>query len=442
MAKYVFTNIPVNIDKDEDDNGSATLPPLSPIKGMVSEPIFTLQVKELAANHTLSLPRSPKILNKSKPVLSKNFVHSPVSMNKSLLSHNGWDIEMSTGTPEKQVMYSDQWSTPAIGTMANVGAVALDIGPVSRYTLGEIIAATNGLADENVIGRGDYGVVFHGVLFDNTRVALKKLLYKRSITTEFVSQAEAMWFIRHKNLVKLLGYCIEGAYRILVYEYVDNGNLYQWLHNCISKISPLTWNIRMKIIIGIAKGLAYLHEDTEPAVLHKNLKSSNILLDQQWNPKLSDFGITDILGPEWSHDTALPMGIYTAPEYARIHVLDEKSDIYSFGVLIMEIICGRTSIGSSVTEIEEYLVDWIKFTVSDQKFDLIIDPKLSEAPTMKELKRILLIALRCVDPEVDNRPKIGEIIHMLEPRDLLLSDERVINREISRRNSLKEDRLA
>ncbi|KAL2527352.1 putative serine/threonine-protein kinase [Abeliophyllum distichum] len=288
-------------------------------------------------------------------------------MNKRLLSHNGWDIEMSTGTPEKQVMYSDQWSTPAIGTMANVGAVALDIGPVSRYTLGEIFAATNGLADENVIGRGDYGVVFHGVLFDNTRVALKKLLYK---------------------------------------------------------------------------SLAYLHEDTEPAVLHKNLKSSNILLDQQWNPKLSDFGITDILGPEWSHDTVLPMGIYTAPEYARTHVLDEKSDIYSFGVLIMEIICGRTSIGSSVTEIEEYLVDWIKFMVSDQKFDLIIDPKFSEAPTMKELKRILLIALRCVDPEVDNRPKIGEIIHMLEPRDLLLSDERVINREISRRNSLKDDRLA
>ncbi|CAI9762435.1 unnamed protein product [Fraxinus pennsylvanica] len=364
-------------------------------------------------------------------------------MNKRLLSRNGWDVEMSIGTPEKQVMYSDQWSTPAIGTMANVGAVAMDIGLVSRYTFGEIIAATNGLADENVIGRGDYGVVYHGVLFDNTRVAVKKLLYKRSRAKEFQSQAEAMWFIRHKNLVKLLGYCTEGAYRILVYEYVDNGNLYQWLHHCISKISPLTWNIRLKIIIGIAKGLAYLHEDTEPAVSHKNLKSSNILLDQQWNPKLTDFGITDFLGPEWSgHDIAVPMGIYTAPEYAQSKVQDEKSDIYSFGVLIMEIICGRTSIESSVTEIEEYLVDWIKFMVSEQKIELITDPKLSELPSVKELKRILLIALRCVDPEVDNRPKIGEIIHMLEPRDLLLSDKRVIKREISRRNSLKEDRLA
>lgn len=119
--------------------------------------------------------RRKKILNKSKPVLTKNFVHSPASMNKRLLSRNGRDIEMSTGTPE----YSDQWSTPAIGTRANVGAVAMDIGPVSRYTFGEIVAATNGLADENVIGRGDYGVVYHGVLFDNTRVAVKKLLYKR-----------------------------------------------------------------------------------------------------------------------------------------------------------------------------------------------------------------------------------------------------------------------
>ncbi|KAL2527349.1 putative serine/threonine-protein kinase [Abeliophyllum distichum] len=161
-----------------------------------------------------------------------------------------------------------------------------------------------------------------------------------------------------------------------------------------------------------------------------------------FHPKINLGGSSNQDCPEWSHDTVLPMGIYIAPEYARTHVLDEKSDIYSFGVLIMEIICGRTSIGSSVTEIEEYLVDWIKFMVSDQKFDLIIDPKFSQAPTMKELKRILLIALRCVDPEVDNRPKIGEIIHMLEPRDLLLSDERVINREISRRNSLKDDRLA
>ncbi|KAG8381258.1 hypothetical protein BUALT_Bualt06G0103800 [Buddleja alternifolia] len=373
-------------------------------------------------------------------VPSKNLdsiVCNNCSMDRRLLSRKGWDIEMNNiDTPEKQVMYCDD---PLCSNgkiiiddykninVSNVEYVASDLGPTSRYTLTEIGTATNGLAYENVIGAGDYGVVFHGYLIDNTQVAVKKLFSNRSEKKAFTKEAEAMLLIRHKNLVKLLGYCAEATYRILVYEFIDNANLNHWLHRYTTNISPLTWTIRMKIIIGIARGLAYLHEDTEPAFVHRNLKSSNILLDQEWNPKISDVGIERFLGLEWDRATAHPTGMsgYIAPEYDSARVLNEKSDVYAFGILIMEIVSGKPSTESThVNEIEEYLVDWIKSMVAEQNYDPIVDPKLPELPTIKELKRVLLIALRCVDFEVEKRPKMGEIIHMLEPRDLLLSDVR------------------
>ncbi|KAL2227040.1 UNVERIFIED_CONTAM: putative serine/threonine-protein kinase [Sesamum indicum] len=365
--------------------------------------------------------------------------YGPCSMDRRLLSRHGWDIEMSIGTPEKQVMYTDHQRSSNeriyddTDNVAVVECVAVETGPVSRYTLMEIESATNGLAYENVIGSGDFGMVFHGLLMDNTQVAVKKLFSHRSGKRVFTREAEAMLLIRHRNLVKLLGYCAEGKYRMLVYEYVENGNLKQWLHQCQTEVSPLSWDIRMKIIIGIAKGLAYLHEDTEPPVVHRNLKSSNILLDQQWNPKISDTGIMKFLGPEWNHSTAAPttgMLGYIAPEHNRTCGSDGKCDVYSFGILIMEIVSGKNAIQATVNEIEEYLVDWVKYMVAEENYDTLIDPKLPELPSIKELKRVLLIALRCVDFEVEIRPKMGEIIHMLEPRDLLLSDENFVNRQL------------
>ncbi|KAK4431442.1 putative serine/threonine-protein kinase [Sesamum alatum] len=389
----------------------------------------------------------------AKCVASKSLDDNPYStcsMDRRLSSRHGWDIEMSIGTPEKQVMYTDHQRScneriyDGTDNVAVVECVAVETGPVSRYTLMEIESATNGLAYENVIGSGDLGMVFHGLLMDNSQVAVKKLFSHRSGKRVFMKEAESMLLIRHRNLVKLLGYCAEGNHRMLVYEYVENGNLKQWLHRCLTEVSPLTWNVRMKIIIGIAKGLAYLHEDTEPRVVHQNLNSSNILLDQQWNPKISDTGIMKFLGPEWNRATAPPttgMSGYIAPEYNRARGLDEKCDVYSFGILIMEIVSGKNAVEATVNEIEEYLVDRVKHLVSEENYDAIIDPKLPELPSIKELKRVLLIALRCVDFEVQRRPKMGEIIHMLEPRDLLLSDENVVNRHTSRHSSLSENQL-
>ncbi|KAJ8763254.1 hypothetical protein K2173_026155 [Erythroxylum novogranatense] len=215
------------------------------------------------------------------------------------------------------------------------------------YTLRELEVSTNGFTDENVIGEGGYGIVYSGILQDNTKVAVKNLLNNRGqAEKEFKVEVEAIGRVRHKNLVRLLGYCAEGAHRMLVYEYVDNGNLEQWLHGDVGPFSPLTWEIRMNIIIGTAKGLTYLHEGLEPKVVHRDIKSSNILLDKQWNAKVSDFGLAKLLGSERSYVTTRVMGTfgYVAPEYASTGMLNERSDVYSFGILLMEIISGRNPV--------------------------------------------------------------------------------------------------
>ncbi|XP_062216975.1 probable serine/threonine-protein kinase At1g01540 [Phragmites australis] len=314
------------------------------------------------------------------------------------------------------------------------------------FTLRELEEATDGLAEENVIGEGGYGIVYKGTLQDSTTIAVKNLFNNRGqAEKEFKVEVEAIGRVRHKNLVRLLGYCVEGAYRMLVYEYVDNGNLDQWLHGDVGEVSPLTWDIRMNVILATAKGLAYLHEGLEPKVVHRDIKSSNILLDQQWNAKVSDFGLAKLLCSERSYVTTRVMGTfgYVAPEYASTGMLNERSDVYSFGVLIMEIITGRSPVDYTRTPGEVNLVEWLKTMVAERKVEEVVDPKLSAKPSPKVLKRTLLVALRCVDPDANKRPKMGHVIHMLEMDDLLFRDDKKPGRDAhpqtSDRYSSKED---
>ncbi|KAE8672600.1 putative receptor-like protein kinase [Hibiscus syriacus] len=294
------------------------------------------------------------------------------------------------------------------------------------YTLRELEFSTNGFAHEKVIGEGGYGIVYHGSLEDNSQVAVKNLLNNRGqAEKEFKVEVEAIGRVRHKNLARLLGYCAEGAHRMLVYEYVNNGNLEQWLHGDVGSCSPLTWDIRMNIILGTAKGLAYLHEGLDPKVVHRDIKSSNILLDKSWNPKVSDFGLAKLLGSESSYIRTRVMGTfgYVAPEYASTGMLNERSDVYSFGILIMEIVTGRNPVDYSRPPEEVNLIEWLKKMVANRNPEGVLDPKLPEKPTSRPLKRALLVALRCVDPNAQKRPKMGHIIHMLETEESPSKDD-------------------
>ncbi|KAL1220741.1 putative serine/threonine-protein kinase [Cardamine amara subsp. amara] len=354
------------------------------------------------------------------------------------------EIQVDIGKIEHRVVFSDRVSsgesrgtasaseTASYSGSGNCGPEVSHLGWGRWYTLRELEAATNGLCEENVIGEGGYGIVYRGVLTDGTKVAVKNLLNNRGqAEKEFKVEVEVIGRVRHKNLVRLLGYCVEGAYRMLVYDFVDNGNLEQWIHGDVGDVSPLTWDIRLNIILGMAKGLAYLHEGLEPKVVHRDIKSSNILLDRQWNAKVSDFGLAKLLGSESSYVTTRVMGTfgYVAPEYACTGMLNEKSDIYSFGILIMEIITGRNPVDYSRPQGETNLVDWLKSMVGNRRSEEVVDPKIPEPPSSKALKRVLLVALRCVDPDANKRPKMGHIIHMLEAEDLLFRDERRTTRD-------------
>ncbi|KAJ7944434.1 Protein kinase family protein [Quillaja saponaria] len=340
-------------------------------------------------------------------------------------------------------------SSHGSGEARTVDQVPMVIPQVSHlgwghwYTLRELEASTNGFADENVIGEGGYGIVYHGLLTDNTNIAVKNLLNNRGqAEREFKVEVEAIGRVRHKNLVRLLGYCAEGAHRMLVYEYVNNGNLEQWLHGDVGTCSPLTWEIRMNVILGTAKGLSYLHEGLEPKVVHRDIKSSNVLLDKLWNSKVSDFGLAKLLGSEMSYITTRVMGTfgYVAPEYASTGMLNERSDVYSFGILIMEIITGRNPVDYSLPPEEVNLVDWLKKMVSNRNAEGVLDPKLPEKPTTRALKRTLLVALRCTDPNAEKRPKMGHIIHMLEAEDTPLKENLKARRDAEAEQSHDKNR--
>ncbi|KAL0719307.1 hypothetical protein Bca4012_068631 [Brassica carinata] len=232
------------------------------------------------------------------------------------------------------------------------------------FTLRDLQLATNHFSKENIIGDGGYGVVYHGTLANKTPVAVKKLLNNPGqADKDFRVEVEAIGHVRHKNLVRLLGYCVEGTHRMLVYEYVNNGNLEQWLHGDMNHQGHLTWEARIKVLVGTAKALAYLHEAIEPKVVHRDIKSGNILMNDNFDAKLSDFGLAKLLGADNSY----------------VH-----------------------------------MVEWLKLMVQQKQFEQVVDKEIEIKPSKSELKRALLTALRCVDPDADKRPKMSQVARMLE----------------------------
>ncbi|KAL0904411.1 hypothetical protein M5K25_026515 [Dendrobium thyrsiflorum] len=295
------------------------------------------------------------------------------------------------------------------------------------FTLRDLELATNRFSKDNVLGEGGYGIVYQGQLINGTPVAVKKLLNNLGqAEKEFRVEVEAIGHVRHKNLVRLLGYCVEGTQRMLVYEYVNNGNLEQWLHGALRQRGFLTWEARIKILLGTAKALAYLHEAIEPKVVHRDIKSSNILIDVEFNAKVSDFGLAKLLGAGKSHITTRVMGTfgYVAPEYANTGLLNEKSDIYSFGVVLLEAITGRDPVDYGRPANEVNLVDWLKMMVGSRRSEEVVDPSIQEKPSTRALKRALLTALRCVDPDSEKRPRMGQVVRMLDSDDPITREDR------------------
>ncbi|CAA0808792.1 Receptor-like serine/threonine-protein kinase [Striga hermonthica] len=295
-----------------------------------------------------------------------------------------------------------------------------------QFSFQELKAATGNFRPDSILGEGGFGYVFKGWVEENRTTPAKPGL---GITVavkslkpdgfqghrEWVAEVDLLGQLHHPNLVRLIGYCIEDDQRLLVYEFMTRGSLENHLFR---RTIPLAWSNRVKIAVGAAKGLAFLHGGPEP-VIYRDFKTSNILLDSEYNAKLSDFGLAKA-GPQGdkTHVSTRVLGTYgyAAPEYVMTGHLSSKSDVYSFGVVLLEILTGRRSMDKKRAHREQNLVTWARPYLSDKrKVYQLVDPRLELHYSIKGVQKISQLALSCLSRDTNSRPSMDEVVKVLVP---------------------------
>ncbi|KAJ7947202.1 putative Kinase [Quillaja saponaria] len=304
------------------------------------------------------------------------------------------------------------------------------------FTFRQIKAATNNFNAANKIGEGGFGSVYKGILSDGTIIAVKQLSSRsKQGNREFVNEIGMISGLQHPNLVRLYGCCIEGNQLLLVYEYMENNSLARVLFGHEGSKLKLDWPTRQKICLGIAKGLAFLHEESTIKIVHRDIKATNVLLDTDLNPKISDFGLAKLDEEENTHISTRVAGTigYMAPEYALWGYLTYKADVYSFGVVALEIVAGKNNMKYRPDENFVCLLDWA--LVLQQKGNLmeLVDPKLESNFNREEAVRMIKIALLCTNPSPALRPTMSSVVSMLEGQTVvheLIMDPSIYNDEL------------
>lgn len=289
----------------------------------------------------------------------------------------------------------------------------------TSYTVASLQSATNSFSQDFIIGEGSLGRVYKADFPNGKLMAVKKIDNSALSLQEednFLEAVSNMSRLRHPNIVTLAGYCAEHGQRLLVYEYIANGNLHDVLHSAEDSSKALSWNARVRIALGTARALEYLHEVCLPSVVHRNFKSANILLDEELNPHLSDCGLA-ALTPNTERQVSTQMvgsfG-YSAPEFALSGVYTVKSDVYSFGVVMLELLTGRKPLDSSRVRSEQSLVRWATPQLHDiDALARMVDPTLNGMYPAKSLSRFADIIALCVQPEPEFRPPMSEVVQAL-----------------------------
>lgn len=289
----------------------------------------------------------------------------------------------------------------------------------TAYTIGELQTATNSFNQENLVGEGTSARVYKAKFATGKFLAVKKLDSSILMVHEkdFFEVLTGISRLRHANITELVGYCTDHGHCILVYEYVSNGTLHEALHFGEEKSRRLSWNLRIKIALGAARALEYLHEICQPMVVHRNFKSSNILLDEDFNPHLSDCGLLPLTSfgsqCQFSSQQMGSFG-YSAPEFAMSGMYSAKSDVYSFGVLMLELLTGRKPLDSSRCRAEQSLVRWATPQLNDiDSLSKMVDPALKGIYPAKSLSRFADVIAVCVQPEPEFRPPMSEVVQSL-----------------------------
>ncbi|XP_045804402.1 probable serine/threonine-protein kinase PBL9 [Trifolium pratense] len=299
---------------------------------------------------------------------------------------------------------------------------------VKSYTLAELKSATRNFRPDSVLGEGGFGSVFKGWIDENSLAPAKpgtgiviavKRLNQESFQghREWLAEVNYLGQFSHPHLVRLIGYCLEDEHRLLVYEFMPRGSLENHLFRRGSYFQPLSWSLRLKVALDAAKGLAFLHS-SETKVIYRDFKTSNILLDSDYNAKLSDFGLAKD-GPtgDKSHVSTRVMGTYgyAAPEYLATGHLTTKSDVYSYGVVLLEMLSGKRAVDKNRPSGQHSLVEWAKpYLANKRKVFSVLDSRLEGQYSSDESYRVATLALRCLSTESKYRPNMDEVVRILE----------------------------
>uniref|UniRef100_A0A7N0UV48 non-specific serine/threonine protein kinase n=2 Tax=Kalanchoe fedtschenkoi TaxID=63787 RepID=A0A7N0UV48_KALFE len=332
----------------------------------------------------------------------------------------------TTGTKSGSDLHSQNVSTTSTESIARPSYPSFSrrSNDLRVFTFAELKSATKNFSRSTMLGEGGFGCVYRGFIKNSDDkkidVAVKKLGGRgMQGHKEWVTEVNVLGVVSHPNLVKLIGYCAEdderGIQRLLVYEYMPNGSVDD--HLSVRSKNILSWRMRLQIALHAARGLTHLHEDMGFQIIFRDFKSSNILLDENWNPKLSDFGLAR-LGPSdgFTHVSTAVVGTigYAAPEYVHTGHLTSKNDVWSYGVFLFELITGRRPVDRNRPKSEQKLLEWVKPYLSDsKKFKLIIDPRLEGNFSIKSAQKLAILGNQCLAKNPKRRPKMSEVLEMM-----------------------------
>ncbi|RID71613.1 hypothetical protein BRARA_C03540 [Brassica rapa] len=312
---------------------------------------------------------------------------------------------------------------------------------ISSFSLKQIKVATDNFDPANKIGEGGFGPVHKGKLTDGTVIAVKQLSSKsKQGNREFLNEIGMISALQHPHLVKLYGCCVEGGQLLLVYEYLENNSLARALFGPQETQIRLDWPTRQNICVGIARGLAYLHEESRLKIVHRDIKATNVLLDKELNPKISDFGLAKLDEDENTHMSTRVAGTYgyMAPEYAMRGHLTDKADVYSFGVVALEIVNGRSNTSAQSKAETFYLLDWVHVLREQNKLMEVVDPRLGTDYNREEAKTMIHIGILCTSQVPSDRPSMSTVVSMLEGHSTV-DVEKLLEASFNRGNEKDEE---
>ncbi|KAK4483791.1 hypothetical protein RD792_010995 [Penstemon davidsonii] len=284
------------------------------------------------------------------------------------------------------------------------------------FTSEELEKATDNYADDRILGKGGYGIVYKGILPDKRIVAIKKSRFMdESQTEQFINEVVILTQVNHRNVVKLLGCCLESEFPLLVYEYVSNGTLYEHIHSK-GALTWLSWENRLRIASESAGALSYLHSAASKPVIHRDVKSANILLDSNYTAKISDFGASRLISLDQTEVTTMVQGTlgYLDPEYFHTSQLTEKSDVYSFGVVLAELMTGKTPIDMERRQDERNLTTYFTMSIKQGRLFQILEPRVVREGSLDQLQAIGELIKRCLNLNGEDRPTMKEVAMELE----------------------------